>query len=132
MIPADRQSEAFTKSKYFQIAGSFAEPIEALIPEETLDIIRKKTAEAGLMDEPKEEDKDNKDSNKDTKEDKKETAKSTKKSETEALFEKFVQPQIEKKKTEVKAKIKENFEGYNPKERNNLDRLIETTAEDKN
>ena len=32
------------KSKYFQIAGDFAKPIENLIPQETLDAIKKEVS----------------------------------------------------------------------------------------
>ncbi|MFR8204976.1 MAG: CvpA family protein [Alphaproteobacteria bacterium] len=42
MIPVDKQSDTLRESKYFQIAGSFAKPIEELIPESTLEIIREK------------------------------------------------------------------------------------------
>lgn len=121
MVPKDKQSEVFTQSKYFNIAGSFAKPIEALIPKSTLDAIRDKTKEAGLDAESK-DDKD-KDKSKDKKESKKDDA--------DALFEKFAQPQIEKLREDKKKleKIKEDFDGYNNHERDNLDRLIENTLE---
>ena len=47
MIPEENQSEVFTESRYFQIAGNFAKPIEDLIPESTLQIIRDKTRQVG-------------------------------------------------------------------------------------
>lgn len=125
MVPKDKQSEVFTQSKYFNIAGSFAKPIEALIPESTLDAIREKTKEAGLDAESK-DDKD-----KDKSKDKEENKKESKKSDADALFEKFAQPQIEKLREDKKKleKIKEDFDGYNNHERDNLDRLIENTLE---
>ncbi len=124
MVPKDKQSEVFTQSKYFNIAGSFAKPIEALIPESTLDAIREKTKEAGLESESK-------DGKEKAKDDKSETKEESKKSDADALFEKFAQPQIEKLREDKKKleKIKEDFDGYNNHERDNLDRLIENTLE---
>ncbi len=120
MVPRDRQSPVFTESKYFNIAGSFAQPIEALIPKETLDTIRKKTQEAAG------EEKADKDSEKS-----KNTSEKAKKDDVDALFEKFARPQVEKLREDRKKleKIKEDFDGYNNSERDNLDRLIENTLE---
>lgn len=114
MIPADKQSEVLTKSKYFQIAGSFAKPLEELIPEETLQLIKEK---AGYSE--TEEDSDEKSA--------KDEAAETKagKDSVDDLFERLAQPQIKKAKNKAKEKIKENFSGYKESERDNLDRLIE-------
>lgn len=105
MIPADRQSETLTKSKYFQLAGKFAQPLEEMIPEETIKLIKEKTKNS---DEQKtEEEKDEE-------------------SEVDALFEKLAQPKVKKEvKEKNKQVIKENFGGYKESERDNLDRLIE-------
>lgn len=111
MIPADKQSEVLTKSKYFQIAGSFAKPLEELIPEETLQLIKEK---AGYADD-EEEEADKKPEDKDNIE----------KDSVDDLFERLAQPQIKKAKSKAKEKIKENFSGYKESERDNLDRLIE-------
>lgn len=111
MIPADKQSEVLTKSKYFQIAGSFAKPLEELIPEETLQLIKEK---AGYADDEVEE-ADKKPEDKDNIE----------KDSVDDLFERLAQPQIKKAKSKAKEKIKENFSGYKESERDNLDRLIE-------
>lgn len=111
MIPADKQSEVLTKSKYFQIAGSFAKPLEELIPEETLQLIKEK---AGYAD-GEEEEADKKSEDKDNIE----------KDSVDDLFERLAQPQIKKAKSKAKEKIKENFSGYKESERDNLDRLIE-------
>lgn len=122
MIPADKQSEMLTKSKYFQVAGSFAKPIEELIPEDTLNQIKEKAGykEGEAEDKTKEKDKD-KDKSKD-----KETAKVK---DVDDLFNRLAQPQIEKAKDKAKEKIKENFVGYKESERDNLDRLIENVDE---
>jgi len=111
MIPIDKQSSVLRESKYFQIAGSFAEPIEKLIPESTLKIIYEKTKRVSEENERKLKDEEKREKEK---------------RETDELFEKLTQPQI-KKKAAVKAEenIKENFEGYKESERDNLDRLIE-------
>lgn len=114
MIPADKQSEVLTKSKYFQIAGSFAKPLEDLIPEETLQLIKEK---AGYSE--TEEDTDEKSEKSEAPENK------AGKDSVDDLFERLAQPQIKKAKNKAKEKIKENFSGYKESERDNLDRLIE-------
>ena len=43
IVPPEKQSPIFKDSKYFNLAGSFAKPIENLIPEDTLEAIRNKT-----------------------------------------------------------------------------------------
>jgi len=110
-IPVDKQPEVMQKSKYYQIAGSFAQPIESLIPQETLDLIKKKTDEyISVGEQAKDEKKDE-----------------IKKQAAEELFNRLAQPEIEKKKEkETEGSIKENFEGYNQRERDTLEHLIET------
>lgn len=104
VVPQENQSEIFKKSKYFNLAGSFAEPLEKLIPEETMKLIKEKA----LL--KQEEDKDEKDS----------------KSEADILFEKLSQPQIRKTIKETESETsKEATKGYKESERDNLDRLIE-------
>jgi membrane protein required for colicin V production len=123
MMPVKSQPDLLKKSKYFQIAGNFAEPIEKLIPKDTLDAIKEKTSEVGLTgdddDEPAAEQKPA------------EAEKDKDKSDVDALFEKLAQPQIEKMREDRKKlqKIKEDFDGYNAYERDNLNRLIENTVE---
>lgn len=123
MMPVKSQPDLLKKSKYFQIASNFAEPIEKLIPKDTLDAIKEKTSEVGLTgdddDEPAAEQKPA------------EAEKDKDKSDVDALFEKLAQPQIEKMREDRKKlqKIKEDFEGYNAYERDNLNRLIENTVE---
>lgn len=114
MIPADKQSEVLTESKYFRIAGSFAKPLEELIPEETLQLIKEK-AGYGKEDEETAEEPDKK----------AEAKTERKKDNVDDLFERLAQPQIKKAKDKAKDKIKENFSGYKESERDNLDRLIE-------
>ena len=123
IVPADKQSPILQESKYYTLAGTFAEPIEKLIPKDTLDTIKEKTSEVGLTSDEDEEEK------KSEAKDKKETNKD--KNDVDALFEKLAQPQIEKMRDDKKKlqQIKEDFEGYNNYERNNLDRLIENTVE---
>lgn len=123
MMPVKSQPDLLKKSKYFQIAGNFAEPIEKLIPKDTLDAIKEKTSEVGLSGD---------DDDKPTAEQKPaETKKAKDKNDVDALFEKLAQPQIEKIREDRKKlqQIKEDFEGYNTYERDNLNRLIENTVE---
>lgn len=110
-MPKDKQPEFMQKSKYFQLAGEFAKPIEGLIPQETLDLIKKKTDEYIA-------DKENPTKEKKLKEEQKKQA-------ADELFNRLARPEIEKKKEETNEKIKENFSGYNKNERENLERLID-------
>lgn len=114
-MPPKSQPEFMQKSKYFQLAGEFAKPIEGLIPQETLDTIKKKTdAYIAEKEKPTEEEK---------------LKEEQKKQEADELFNRLARPEIEKKtekvKEKAKEKIKENFSGYNENERENLERLID-------
>lgn len=122
-MPEDRQPEFMRKSKYFQIAGSFAKPIENLIPQETLDVIKEKTdAYIAEKEQPSKE---------------RQEAEEQKKQAADDLFNRLAQPKVEKKaapKTEKKEKtgkeekkqpVSEEFSGYNNSERENLERLID-------
>ncbi len=120
-MPPEKQPEVMQKSKYFQKAGEFAKPIENLIPQETLDMIKEKTSE--YM------------GSKEKKDDKEKAEEAQKKQESEELFNRLAKPEIEKKsdkkkeeKADEKSKTdnkKEDFSGYNNSERNNLERLID-------
>lgn len=101
IIPPKTQPELFKQSKYFQLAGSFAEPIEKLIPQSTRDKVHmqvnveKEVAPGVELD-----------------------------SDLDDLFEKLTQPQVKKKKVmEVK---EDKSVGYDKSEQKSLDRLIET------
>lgn len=104
VIPPENQPEMMKESKYFQLAGSFAKPIEELIPEATRDKLHQQmtpdeeVAPGVVLD-----------------------------SDLDDLFEKLTQPQIEKK--EVKEKEEEPA-GYDSSEQKSLDRLIEMTADE--
>ena len=105
IIPEDKQSEVLTKSKYYQLAGSFAKPLEDMIPQETLDMIKEKTkslSNDAVEAEPAEDD------------------------EAVILFEKLAQPKIKKAVKEKAKQIKEEVKGYHHSERQDLDRLIDS------
>ena len=91
----------FKQSKYFQLAGSFAEPIEKLIPQSARDKVHMQTDVE------------------------KEVAPGVElNSDLDDLFEKLTRPEIKKKK---KAEEKEDKAvGYDKSEQKSLDRLIET------
>lgn len=146
MVPKENQADVLTKSKYFNIAGSFAKPIEELIPESTLVKIREKTK--AVSGKTEDEDEENKP-----------------KTDIDVLFEMLAQPKVAKKKEPVlvinndkanealekkraaeKAAAQkmnaQSFEAqksrklrldieksYNLHERTNLDRLIENTVD---
>ena len=115
IMPHDKQPEVLRESKYFNIAGNFAKPIEKLIPEETLENIRKKAEEMNGADEDDEKAEEK-------------AKKQKKKDDAQALFDKLTQPQVKKFKKDVEKvkKLNEKVdEGYNKLERDNLDRLID-------
>lgn len=132
MVPKENQAKVMQESKYFNIAGSFAKPIEDLIPESTLAKIRDKTRAVSGVEE---------DENEKVEYDEKS------KTDIDVLFEMLAQPKVAKKKEPVKvidnskanakieaAKKKKQEEAakaksYNDSERGNLDRLIENTVE---
>ncbi|MBE6445503.1 MAG: CvpA family protein [Alphaproteobacteria bacterium] len=104
VVPQESQSDTFKKSKYFNLAGSFADPLEKLIPEETMKLIKDK---ALLTQEDNEKEQNAK-------------------SEADILFEKLSQPRIKKTIKETDDKnSNETTKGYKESERDNLDRLIE-------
>ena len=104
IIPADEQPEMFKESKYFQLAGNFAEPIEKLIPKEKF--VRNEA-----------------------KEDKKDQNTTTISEDMDKLFDKLVQPKVENKSDKDKKAKTESPDGYNKSEQNSLDRLIEMNVE---
>ncbi len=115
VLPNSRNEDMFKDSKYFTLAGEFAKPIEGLIPEETKNLI-------AIKDEKSKEVAAKKD---DKKEAKKDDIKDEELKEIEALFEKLAQPQIVKSEPASS----EDFEGYQEKQTDNLDRLIEATID---
>lgn len=105
IIPEDKQSEVLTKSKYYQLAGSFAKPLEDMIPQETLDMIKEKTkslSNEAAEAEPEEDD------------------------EAVVLFEKLAQPRVKRAVKEKAKQLKEEVKGYHNTERQDLDRLIDS------
>lgn len=117
IIPADEQPEVFKESKYFQLAGSFAEPIEKLLPK---DIISKD------IEKEDQEKKEQKKEQKDKKEAKEQKVISE---DMDKLFDKLVQPKVEKKSDKDKDSKEKSSVGYNKTEQNSLDRLIEMNVE---
>ena len=124
LLPEESQEGMFKDSRYFQLAGKFAAPIESLIPEDTVDMLKKESAKVGLG-EKKKQDK--------AKEEEKAKEQEEEKAKTEELFQDLVQPKIEKaaeKAAETAAeKAAEDFKGYQETETESLDRLVETTTE---
>lgn len=110
VIPVEEQPEFLAKSKYYNLAGTFAKPIEKMIPQETLDMIK-------IKDKEDDEDDENR---------RKEREKELEKGFGE-LFEKLAQPKI--KKTEKKVREEKKEEGYKNSERKDMDKLMENIAE---
>ena len=110
IIPEDKQAEVLTESKYYQLAGSFAKPLEEMIPQETLDLM-KETTKSLSAEEDEETEEDEKTAEKD---------------EAVELFEKLAQPRIKKAVKDKSRQLKEEITGYHQSERSDLDRLIES------
>lgn len=130
LLPEESQQGIFKDSHYYQLAGKFAEPIESLIPEDTMEMLKKEGAKVGLGEKKKADKAKAKD---EEKEKAKEKEQEEEKAKTEELFQDLVQPKIEKaaeKAAETAAeKAAEDFKGYQETETESLDRLVETTAE---
>lgn len=130
IIPEDKQPAMLKESRYFQLAGKFAKPIESLIPQDTLDSIREKAQKINEEKAGKEaKDADSPKESKASTGTKVEVKIKT--DDAQALFDKLTQPQIKKKtvsspKHQAGEKLKE---GYNKHERDNLDRLIENAVD---
>lgn len=106
VLTPEEQPEVFKESKYFQMAGNFAEPLEKMLPKE-------------LMENLQQENK------------KKSTEKEREKvlsEDMDKLFDKLVQPKVENKKAKPAERVKA-AEGYDKAEQKSLDRLIEMTVE---
>lgn len=110
IIPEDKQAAVLTESKYYQLAGSFAKPLEEMIPQETLDLIKEKTKSLSAEDDEETE----------------EDEKPAEKDEAVELFEKLAQPRIKKAVKDKSKQLKEEITGYHQSERSDLDRLIES------
>ena len=105
IMPQESQPELFKQSKYFQLAGSFAEPIEKLIPHSAKEQVNNQVNSTKEVSPGVELDSD-----------------------LDDLFEKLTQPQVAKKKV---TPIKEDKSvGYDKSEQKSLDRLIEMTVEE--
>lgn len=104
IIPEENQSDVLTESKYYRLAGSFAKPLEEMLPQETLDLIKEKTKSFN-NEEIKEENPED---------------------EAIVLFEKLAQPKIKKAINEKTKKIKEEITSYEESEREDLERLIDS------
>ena len=106
IIPNEKQPEMLVKSKYYQLAGTFAKPLENMIPQETLKLIKDQT----LPIKPDKEtaEKDTKDEDID---------------DSLVLFEKLAKPKIKKA---LKEELSKEIKGYKANEREDLERLIES------
>ena len=127
VVPPEKQSPILQESKYYTLAGTFADPIENLIPEETLEKIKNSSFLSTPKKEKASEEKTIEENKVKEKAHKIEKEKEQEKTEQEELFNKLTQPKIKKKNPTQKAK--ENFDGYKKNERADLDRLIENIEE---
>ncbi|MCQ2741160.1 MAG: CvpA family protein [Alphaproteobacteria bacterium] len=112
IIPEDKQSEVLKESRYYQLAGSFAKPLEDMIPQETLDLIKEKTKILSSEEQGGEASKSQE-----------------KEDETIALFEKLAQPKIKKAVKEETAPQNEEAKGYKETEREDMTRLIDSVEQ---
>lgn len=107
MMTPEEQPQMFKESKYFQMAGDFAEPLEKMLPKELMENLQQEN-------------------------EKKSTEKKREKvlsEDMDKLFDKLVQPKVENKKAKPENKKNKPAEGYDKAEQKSLDRLIEMTVE---
>ena len=104
IIPNEKQPEIFTESRYYNLAGSFAKPLENMIPQETLKLIKEQTVSYSQLKEQTEKKKEQED-------------------ETLAVFEKLAQPKIKKA---LKEELSEEIKGYKKSEIEDLERLLDS------
>lgn len=104
VVPYNEQPDFLKKSKYYNIAGSFAKPLENLLPEKTIKTIKEGAGAASKKD------------------------KDGKSDSIDELFDKLSQPKIKPAK-DKKVEKSEKPKGYDNNERKNMDRLIENAAE---
>lgn len=107
IIPNEKQPELLANSKYYQIAGSFAKPIEEMIPQETLKLIKDQALPVSI--------------DKKTEQNEKEDIE--KEDDAAVLFEKLSQPKIKKPSKE---EFSEEVKGYKKDEIEDLERLIDS------
>lgn len=103
IIPNEKQPEILEKSKYYQLAGGFAKPLENMIPQETLKLIKEQTMPINVENKKEKSDEDD--------------------DEALVLFEKLAQPKIKKA---LKKELSEEIKGYKENEREDLQRLIDS------
>ncbi len=124
MLPEINKKPIFEQSHYYTAAASFSEPLQKLIPEETIQKIKEKSKikSENLTTDPEELFK--KLSKPQTKkiEEKKEKGTEKEKSDNK-------ETKSDDKLSPADEKAKESFKGYNGSEVQSLDRLIETTVE---
>ncbi len=104
IIPNEKQPEIFTESRYYNLAGSFAKPLENMIPQETLKLIKEQTVSYSQLKEQTEKKQEQED-------------------ETLAVFEKLAQPKIKKA---LKEDLSEEIKGYKKSEIEDLERLLDS------
>ena len=107
IIPNEKQPEILAKSKYYQIAGTFAKPLENMIPQETLKLIKDQTLPLNSKEKEQE-------------------AGDEEDEEALVLFEKLAKPKIKKA---LKEELSKEIKGYKENEREDLERLIESVDE---
>ena len=103
IIPTEKQPEIFVKSRYYNLAGSFAKPLENMIPQETLNLIKEQTiSHKEQIDVDKKGKKEDKNMD---------------------LFERLAQPKI---KQTLKENFSEETKGYKKSEIEGLERLLDS------
>lgn len=124
MMPEKTQPKALQESKYFKLAGSFAKPLEEMLPEETLENIREKTRSWGEKEQKAEPESQTQ---------KGSAQKTRRRPETmrKSFLTKLARPQIKNRldarKTPLNRLLK--IPMAITKRKGNLDRLIENTIE---
>jgi membrane protein required for colicin V production len=137
ILPEELKDDMIKKSKFFVVAQTSSDMIEKLLPEKFVEetvasvkdsVADKNKVEKKTEEKEKKEDKDNAD-NKEKTEDKGLPSKIDQE-QMNKMFEQLIKPEVKSdKKTENKSDTKKTeSKGYDSKEINNLDRLIDITT----
>ena len=132
-LPEELKEGPLKESKYFAMSKSCSDLIETMLPDKFIKDTVKSVEDLNKAEKKKEVSKDKKDEKKENIDKKDINGKlpsELDQKQMNEMFEKLVNPEVksDKKAVEETAKPKEN-KGYDKKETNSLDRLIDLTAE---
>lgn len=134
VLPEELKDGALKNSKYFMMTEPCSEFIEKLLPEQFIQNTMKSVEKINKAEKKQEADRTNETKNKPEKQEKPSTSglpSTLDQQQMDKMFELLVKPEVKSSKKEPVKPIgnSKNSKGYDSKETNSLDRLIDITAE---